>query len=63
MYSKEKKKIFGAHHLRSEDNIEVDFEELDLGGGGAGLFGLGKGKGKVGRCFENGGKPGEPKKC
>jgi len=34
MYSKEKKKIFGAHHLRSEDNIEVDFEELDLGGGG-----------------------------
>jgi hypothetical protein len=33
VYSREEKKIFAAHHLRSEDDIEVDFKELEWGDG------------------------------
>jgi hypothetical protein len=40
MYSSEEKKILEALHLRSEDNIEVDFQEFRMGGGGAGLIDL-----------------------
>jgi len=34
MYSREEKKIFSALHLRSEDDMEVDFQELGWGEGG-----------------------------
>jgi hypothetical protein len=36
MYSREEKKIFVSMHARSEDNIEVDIQELGWGGGGLG---------------------------
>jgi hypothetical protein len=32
MFSREEKKIFAVLHLRSEDDMEVDFQELGWGG-------------------------------